>query len=696
MSLSEDIGTDFALARAIFGGGAGGGKLDGKSSTGAVNSVVTLQGTALTDSANGRVTVALRGEAVTGNAEQGVEMGTTVDVRKGDTVIVTVTNGVPVVTGVVGGGDRTQTGIKDTADKAAADLKAVDDAFNAFKESHKLTDEDINTSISTEGNRIQATIEGQIGTMIDDHVGETYAKKTDVTADIDGLRTEVSENYQNKTDAGTMQKDLESKITQNSTSIQTEVTNRTQAVTGALADAKSYTDQQAESITSTVEKNVTDSIGETYATKTEVKQSVDGVTTTIRGELKPVSDKADQALEASNKAVTSVTVEYASNTSSTAAPTSGWSTTMPTLSTGQQLWQRTKTVCQDGTSSTSTPVCLTSSADGGRTLTKVETAYYLSTSSTEQTGGEWTNTQPTWESGKYIWTRSAMTWSDGSTTFTTPQLATAMNDALTQAHSYETLIRDTSDGVEVAKKVDGSYTATKSVLKDTGLSVQSSSGTEYAHFQAKEASLGSGTLVVTSQHPNYPGKAAVWAKGSNSSSSGSAQVSLIAGPGGSSDVTLNLNAYQQQASANVRMFYANDDMECVSKPTIYGSNETGRTTWHDIVRAGGGASAVSGTVSSSYSGLSIKYFKRGGIVTVDVERSASSATINFPSSGSTNIGSIPTAYAPPVSVAQLVGTQNGAWLYVGIGTTGAVNAWSVYGNSSTDAAAFTATFTYVI
>lgn len=55
--------------------------------------------------------------------------------------------------------------------------------------------------------------------------------------------------------------------------------------------------------------------------------------------------------------------------------------------------------------------------------------YYLSDSSTTQTGGSWSTSQPTWVSGKYIWTRSQVTWSDGTVTTTDPVLAKAINSA---------------------------------------------------------------------------------------------------------------------------------------------------------------------------------------------------------------------------------------------------------------------------
>lgn len=55
--------------------------------------------------------------------------------------------------------------------------------------------------------------------------------------------------------------------------------------------------------------------------------------------------------------------------------------------------------------------------------------YYLSTSSTTQTGGSWSTNQPQWVSGKYIWTRSRVTWTNGNVTTTDPVLAQAINGA---------------------------------------------------------------------------------------------------------------------------------------------------------------------------------------------------------------------------------------------------------------------------
>lgn len=63
------------------------------------------------------------------------------------------------------------------------------------------------------------------------------------------------------------------------------------------------------------------------------------------------------------------------------------------------------------------------------TIEKIETEYYLSDSTTDQTGGEWSVDQPEWTSGKYIWSRVKYTHKDKSVTYGDPILMRMMNGA---------------------------------------------------------------------------------------------------------------------------------------------------------------------------------------------------------------------------------------------------------------------------
>lgn len=143
--------------------------------------------------------------------------------------------------------------------------------------------------------------------------------------------------------------------------------------------------------------------------------------------------------------IASVDVEYAQGTSRVTEPQDGWQTTAPQWVSGKYIWTRTKTTMQSGDIEYSEPVCISgrdgtdgAKGDKGSTGTGVKgivEQYYLSTSSTAQSGGSWSEAQPAWAKGKYIWTRSKITWTDGSVTYTAPCLAKAINGSNQMAGS---------------------------------------------------------------------------------------------------------------------------------------------------------------------------------------------------------------------------------------------------------------------
>lgn len=98
----------------------------------------TITGTATSDSADGLVMVDLEGYTISDDDQQSLELPTTVDVHEGDTVQVTLVGGVgksPIVTGVVGGGDRLSGNVQEavqTAQDAADAVAEVADVKNYF------------------------------------------------------------------------------------------------------------------------------------------------------------------------------------------------------------------------------------------------------------------------------------------------------------------------------------------------------------------------------------------------------------------------------------------------------------------------------------------------------------------------------------------------------------------------------------
>lgn len=104
----------------------------------------TLYGTAASDSSGGSVSVRMGADTLRADGQAGtsVLVPTTTDVRAGETVIVTVVDGHPVVTGVVGSGDRLRTDV----DAAAGAAKSAQESAASAKESADAATESAKTA----------------------------------------------------------------------------------------------------------------------------------------------------------------------------------------------------------------------------------------------------------------------------------------------------------------------------------------------------------------------------------------------------------------------------------------------------------------------------------------------------------------------------------------------------------------------
>lgn len=168
---------------------------------------------------------------------------------------------------------------------------------------------------------------------------------------------------------------------------------------------------------------------------------------------------------AASKTVT----KYATSTSNTTAPTSGWQDSCPPRKAGSYIWFKIITVMQSGAQIESLPSCI-SGADGkdgatgsqgpagpagtngtngkdGRGIKSSVPEYYLSTTPSAVTGGSWSTSVPAWSSGKYYWQRLHITWSDGGTSYTDP----VFNSALTSANQNAKTAVDTVNGLDQKK-----------------------------------------------------------------------------------------------------------------------------------------------------------------------------------------------------------------------------------------------------
>lgn len=140
--------------------------------------------------------------------------------------------------------------------------------------------------------------------------------------------------------------------------------------------------------------------------------------------------------------ITNVVDRYLATPLSTGVTTetAGWTTTIQTVTTtNKYLWNYEEIQYSRGQPTHTDPVIIGVYGDtggagaDGRGVSALVQQYYLSTSDTTQTGGQWSTAQPEWQEDHYIWERTEITWlnSDQTTsvTYTTPVLAQALNGA---------------------------------------------------------------------------------------------------------------------------------------------------------------------------------------------------------------------------------------------------------------------------
>lgn len=222
----------------------------------------------------------------------------------------------------------------------------------------------------------------------------------------------------------------------------------------------------------------------------------------VRGRGDEQDVRISEAEELAQAAIQAVDVEYALGDSQTTAPTTGWATTAPTWEDGKYMWQRTKTTTASG-SSYSDATCIqgAAGADGadgadgaagatGRGISAIVEQYYLSTSSTTQTGGSWSTAQPKWAEGKHIWTRSKITWTNPSgTSYTTPVLAKAINGANEAAAATSYYFFVDSEGAHVTTAQGDATTGQNILIDSDGLHIRNGT-TELAYFETGKIGLG--------------------------------------------------------------------------------------------------------------------------------------------------------------------------------------------------------------
>ena len=126
--------------------------------------------------------------------------------------------------------------------------------------------------------------------------------------------------------------------------------------------------------------------------------------------LKVISKGEDGA---SGKGVKSIVEQYYLSTSQTSLTGGSWNTTPPTWEKGKYIWTRSVITYTDDSTTTTDPISVTGGAgENGLGVKSVDVFYYLSSSSSELIGGEWSTIAPTWVNGKYMWSKTKTTYTD--------------------------------------------------------------------------------------------------------------------------------------------------------------------------------------------------------------------------------------------------------------------------------------------
>lgn len=158
---------------------------------------------------------------------------------------------------------------------------------------------------------------------------------------------------------------------------------------------------------------ITSSVSETYATKETLTNNYSTIEQTSKMISNTVSSMTKDNIE-------TVIVEYALGTSTTTAPTSGWSSTAPTWQQGKYMWQRTKTKTSDGTEQISDPTCIAGAKgqDGtnGVSISSITEYYAVSSSNTSAPADSAfkTTMQTMTTTNKYLWNYEVITYSNNS------------------------------------------------------------------------------------------------------------------------------------------------------------------------------------------------------------------------------------------------------------------------------------------
>lgn len=209
--------------------------------------------------------------------------------------------------------------------------------------------------------------------------------------------------------------------------------------------------------------------------------------------------------------VKSTKTEWAINTSSVDEPTSGWSTTIPTLEKGKYLWTRTTWEYTDGTTSVAYTVNYIP-VDGttGNGVKSIAVTYAVGTSGTTAPTTGWQQTPPNVTGGQYLWTRIIWTFTDNSNQ-TTYSVARFGQDGISVTGTQSEYVQTTSS----VEPTSGWSTTRPTPQIGMWLWVRTrntlSNGT-YTNWVVTSSYTGRDSIFISATAPSNPTTGTLWQK----------------------------------------------------------------------------------------------------------------------------------------------------------------------------------------
>lgn len=161
---------------------------------------------------------------------------------------------------------------------------------------------------------------------------------------------------------------------------------------------------------------------------------------------------------------------------------SDWSEDIPEPTPGMYLWTKSTVEYSDATETNAYSV-----ATSGRGVVDVVNEYYLSSSDSAVSGGDWALTPPVYVPSHYYWSRTHTTYNDGTEIYSEPILDEALNNAIEgkeMAEATNHYFFHDSEGAHVST-VEGDGNAGENVLLNSnGMKVRNGT-TELARFGAE-------------------------------------------------------------------------------------------------------------------------------------------------------------------------------------------------------------------